>query len=254
MNKYIKHKIQNFADIYSSNLFDQYDVESFFVAARDYSENSTFIREIGDFIAHPKMKTIGTIRDNLVGVAIPSLDRFIDKYKRGSIDITKIPSVELLCDNKTISKELEQIFKIADIDKNINESDDSFRDFMFCTILLLGNFSVKVKTKHNGVTKENIYPLEAHYSNHVTLEINFESNKFKRKGGIISILEVPNVWPACPRVIVPQKEHLNGYIARRFKEGFLAAVEFKHDKSKTPLTQENMVGSTFWPSKTKSIL
>ena len=254
MNKYIKHKIKSFAALYTDNLFDQYDVESFFVAARDYSGDRSFIREIGDFIAHPELKTQGVIQDNLVGKAIRSLDRFLDKYKRENIDITKIPLVELLCDNETIAKEIMQMFELSGLDLKIDVNDDSFRDFVFCTIVLLGNFNIKVDTTYNGKYKERIYSLEAYYSNHVTLELCFESSRFRRKAGSVSLLTVSNVWPGCITVLEPQRKHLDGFIARRFKDGYLAAIEFKNDRGQVLHCKNDLDGSTLLSSKTQSSL
>ncbi|EMQ2877118.1 hypothetical protein V9N52_002402, partial [Vibrio navarrensis] len=78
----VKNSIESFLRKFELREFDQQDVKLFFVDVRDYSEKSSFAREIGDFIAHPDLKTTGQYFSKLKSIRnqLKSMhERFLQK-------------------------------------------------------------------------------------------------------------------------------------------------------------------------------
>ena len=243
MNEYCKHTIERFYDLFVSRQFDQDDIALLFVVARDYFEKGEVVRELGDLIAHPKLKTKGIVLNNIKGKVIPQFNSFLDKYKRGSVDITKLPAIDVLCSNDLLIKQLSKVFKLANIvPYHISREDDNFREFVFCLVFLLSNYKLLL----NG----DVLEMSAIYSHSLELRVSVESYKNSRNFFQIPVLQVHNVWVDCPTIPMPAEHPLKQHIARRFDDGgngFIGAISFDDDQGHKIYKSEEFKRGQCWP-------
>ncbi|CAM4356846.1 hypothetical protein PSOS111911_15110 [Pseudoalteromonas ostreae] len=240
MNQYYKHQIQEFYRSFLERSFDQKDIANFYVMSRDYARKNSVIREIGDFLAHPDKKDRGIVLRSITDV-MPLFEAEVEDYRAGiERSFEERPRFKSL-ESDIIIEDIKLIFDQANIRSgSIDKNDGNFRDFLFCTIFLLSTFAIQYKDQRLN--------LEAIYSHSLTLQVSCESVKFDRNFVLLPILFLPNVWINCPSTIVP-KHHLKRHIARRFKQGFLAAVPYELDK----LHREKLISSSsftkgeIWP-------
>jgi hypothetical protein len=243
MNEYCKHTINRFYDLFVSRQFDQDDIALLFVVARDYFDKGEVVRELGDFIAHPKLKTQGIVFNNIKGKVIPQFDKFLDKYKRGNVDITKLPAIDVLCSDELLIEQLLKIFKLANIaPENISREDDNFREFVFCLVFLLSNYKLLINN--------DALEMSAIYSHSLVLRVSVESSKKSRTFAQIPVLQVHNVWIDCPTIPMPAEHTLTQHIVRRFDDGcqgYVAAISFNDDQGQKIYKSKDFKRGQCWP-------
>ena len=243
MNEYCKHTIKKFYDRFISRQFDQDDLALLFVVSRDYFERGEIVRELGDFIAHPKLKTKGIVINNIKSSIVPQFNRFLDKYKKNNVDITQLHSIDVLCSDEELIDELTKIFNLAGIEATeISREDDNFREFLFCLVFLLSNYKLSI----NGQEVE----MSAIYSRSLSLRILVESSKNSRNFSRLSILQVHNVWADCPTLPTTTEHDLSHHIARRFddgKKGFIGAISFCDDQGSKIYKAKEFESGKCWP-------
>ena len=220
MNEYNKHKIKSFYDSFQKQTFDQDDVALFLMSSRDYSEETSIFREIGDFLAHPNLKNRGIVLQSVKHV-MPKFEKLLkDEYRGKDVSSRKVIFNGLGTDEEII-RNLEQIFTTADVKfEKITSKSSCYRDFIFCTIFLLSSFKLKYK--------ERVLPFKVIYSYNLTLETVCESNEFGNNHMKLPILRLGSVWPTCPSIPSYTEYELQNHIVKRFKQGFLGAISYDH--------------------------
>ncbi len=243
MNEYCKHTIRRFYNLFITRQFDQDDLALLFVVSRDYFEQGEVVRELGDFIAHPQQKTKGIVLNNIKSKIVPQFDKFLDKYKRGAVDITKLPTIDVLCSDDSLIEELTKIFNLANIEPAaISRDNDNFREFVFCLIFLLSNYKLLINGK--------LLKMSAIYSHSLILRVSVESSKKERNFAQVPILQIHNVWVDCPISPMPTEHSLEQHIARRFDDGdkgFLGAISFDDDQGQKIYTSAKFKRGQYWP-------
>ncbi|EGR0111317.1 hypothetical protein ACTNRH_004333 [Vibrio vulnificus] len=137
----VKNSIESFLRKFEQREFDQQDVKLFFVDVRDYSEKSSFAREIGDFIAHPDLKTTGqyfsklkSIRNQLKAMH----ERFLQKGTMPKLNAFYSEEEIFECLNNTICS------LGFEFDLTHERYDVQRKDFIFCLVGILSTASIKV--------------------------------------------------------------------------------------------------------------
>jgi hypothetical protein len=233
MNEYCKHKILQFHKSFIDRSFDQDDVALLVVLTREYTKKRGVLRELGDFLAHPK-KDRGIVLNSVESAAtffeINCLRCFEDPNFPLPVVAGLEPKQELLA-------ELLGVFHLAGLPKSMLEPDDDcFRDFVFCVIFLLSSF----KVKYGG----RLLELTVEYSHSLTLLVAYESPNFPTHLASLPILFLPNVWIQCPTF---SKQLLRKHIARRFEEGALCAIAYEDDLEEKLLSATTFDRGSFWP-------
>lgn len=218
MNAYTKYQIRNFYEKYEGQTFDQDDIALFITASRDDTNRGSIFRELGDFIAHPNLKTHGLSIKNLE----PAF-KYFEENTDNMLD-GKRPTIEIpfsIGFNDEILDELYSIFGMVGIhptSRNIHSP--SFRDFIFCLIFLLGNFKLKLNKK--------TCPLVVTFSGALSLTVFYPSNKYPKYLAEFTLVFLGNVYTrGLPSFY---KKKLDGHIARRLFDGSLAAIPYEFDK------------------------
>ena len=219
MNEYTKYQINNFYEKYENQTFDQDDVALFITASRDDTRHGSIFKELGDFIAHPNLKT--------KGMAVKNLKPAIKYFEDNTDDMLdgKRPTIEVpfsIGFNNEILDELYLVFEMVEIypsSKNIHNT--SFREFIFCLIFLLGNFKLELNKK--------ICPLVVTFSGALSLTVFYPSNKYPKYLAEFTLAFLGNVYTGglLPSIY---KKKLDGHIVRRLFDGSLAAIPYEFDK------------------------
>jgi len=238
MNPYAKHKIARFQHAYLGQIFDQDDVVLFLVLARDYAQKNSVLRELGDFLAHPDAKDRGLTLD--------SVDRLADHFEQNckqyfrDRDFQPPPFKGLGLLTELLS-DLRGMFGQANLAQNaMTTEDDSFRQFVFCIICLLG----ACRVKHRG----RILGLNVEYAHSFSLLIRYESIQFPRHFAVLPLLQLQNVWIDCPSLIGGTKYELKNHIARRFDNKLLAAIAYEDDQPENaPRAVSTFALRKIWP-------
>ncbi|WP_341581389.1 hypothetical protein [Marinobacter metalliresistant] len=245
MNTYCRHKVSQFHESFQRCSFDQDDVALFVVLTRDYAQSGSILRELGDFLAHPKGKDRG--------IVLKSVKEASGDFEHGLVEYFSNrefypPVVKGLGTHKELSDDLHKVFELAGITESEFEIDgDSFRDFVFCIIFLLSSFKLKLGRR--------LFELKVEYAHRLLLYISYESERFPSTFATMPILSLRNVWPAYPYVISDPKYTLENHIVRRFEEGFLGAVAYEDDQTGQSLSAKNFERGKVWPlanSQTKA--
>ena len=247
MNEYCKYKIKSFYEAFLDRTFDQDDVAQFFVISRDYSQKGSIIREVGDFLAHPNIKDRGIVLNSIKEI-MPLFDKEIEDFRNNSVDYWNQPKFKGLGSDNDLINDLNYIFKSAGLnEKKIDRDDNNYRDFLFCSIFLLSTFKVKFKNQE--------LELEAIYSHSLRLQARCESLNYQRHFALLPVLQLPNVWTDCPTVLSAPEHNLKNHIARRFKQGFIAAISYENDsKNKSQVyNSSDFKRGEIWPSPDRAI-
>ena len=237
MNRYCRHKVHQFHESFQSCSFDQDDVALFVVLTRDYAQSGSILRELGDFLAHPKGKDRG--------IVLKSVEEASGEFEKGLVEYFNNrefdpPVVKGLGTHQELSDDLQKIFELAGItEKEFQIDGDPFRDFVFCIIFLLSPFKLK--------SGRNLYDLKVEFAHGLLLYTSYESERFPRTFATMPILSLQNVWPAYPDRISAPKHTLENHIARRFEEGFLGAIAFEDDEAGRSPSAKTFERGRFWP-------
>ena len=247
MNEYCRYKIKSFYESFIDRTFDQDDVAQFFVSSRDYSKRGSIIREIGDFLAHPNIKDRGIVLNSIEEI-MPLFEMEIENYSSSYIDYKNQPIFKGLGSDEELIDDLNHIFAKAGLNaKSIIREDNSYRDLLFCTIFLLSSFKVKFENQE--------LELEVVYSHSLKLQARCESKNYQRHFAVLPILQLLNVWTDCPMVFAAPEHNLRMHIARRFKQGFVAAISYEDDsKCKSRVYDSgDFARGQIWPSADRAI-
>lgn len=240
MNEFCKYNIKKFYQLFQSREFDQNDVAFFISLSRDYSQKGSIFRELGDFLAHPKRKDRGLVI-NSINDYMYEFDAYLTVETQSNEELcNKLPNFRGFDFNiyKEILKCLNQIFTLTQLKPlKIDEEDLAFREFIFCLIFLLSYFKIKL----NG----ELIKLEVAYSGSLKLEAKCESNFFSKSFAIIPILTIRNLYPDSTPYF--HRHLLSNMVARRFEEGFLAAIPIDKDNFNRKLNLNNFINSEVWP-------
>ncbi|MCG3881208.1 hypothetical protein [Psychrobacter sp. Ps3] len=218
MNAYTEYQIKNFYEKYESQTFDQDDVSLFITASRDDTNRGSIFRELGDFIAHPNLKTHGLSIKNLK----PAL-KYFEENTDDMLD-GKRPTIEVpfsIGFNNEILDELYSVFGMVEIYPSSRHiHSPSFREFMFCLIFLLGNFKLELNKK--------TCPLVVTFSGALSLTVLYPSDKYPKYLAEFTLAFLGNVYTGgLPSFY---KKKLDGHIVRRLFDGSLAAIPYEFDK------------------------
>ncbi|MBQ0745563.1 MAG: hypothetical protein KBT82_02220 [Marinobacter sp.] len=237
MNTYCRHKVNQFHESFQNCSFDQDDVALFVVLTRDYAQWGSILRELGDFLAHPKEKDRG--------IALNSVKEASGEFEHGLVEYFsnrefEPPVVKGLGTHQELSGDLHKIFELAGITEKEFEIDgDPFRDFVFCIIFLLSSFKLNLGRR--------LFELKVEYAHRLLLYISYESERFPRTFVTMPILSLHNVWPAYPGGISAPKYTLENHIVRRFDEGFLGAIAYEDDQTGQSLSAKSFERGRVWP-------
>ncbi len=195
-------------------------------------KNSIF-RELGDFLAHPDQKDKGIVISSFQ----PVIDFFENNVERffsdGIVNFEMPKGLGLLED---VQDSLFSEFKLVDLELPImGRNEESFRDFIFCLIFILGSCKLKIKDKK--------YNLCITYGHSLQLNISYESSKKPRNFILMSVLFLGNVWRQGGSY---EKELLN-HIARRFDNGLLGAIPYELDFLNFNSNMSSYKKGVVWP-------
>lgn len=247
MNDYCKYKIKCFYDKYINRTFDQDDVAQFFYHSRDYSNGGSIIREVGDFLAHPKWKDRGIVLNSIKDI-MPLFDKILEGKQLDKVDYFNQPTFKGLGSDNELIIDLNHIFESAGVNaKLISREDNNYRDFIFCIIFLLSTFKIKYNDQE--------LTLQAVYSHSLKLQVICESKNHQRYFAALPILQLSNVWTNCPTTFGAPEYPLEHHIARRFKQGFIAAISYENDNihMKFGFDSNNFKNGQIWPSPERAI-
>lgn len=220
MNEYTQNQIKKFYEKYRNLDFDQDDIALFIATTRDNTEHGSIFRELGDFIAHPNLKTKGMVIKKLTP-AINYFEENTEDMLNGNRPKIKVPFA--IGFNNEILNELHYIFGMVGIDSFSRDiHSTSFREFMFCLIFLISNFKLELNKK--------ICPLVVTFSSGaVSLTVLYPSNKYPTYSVELPLAFLGNVYTGgqMPNFY---KTKLIGHIVRRIFDGSLAAVPYEFDK------------------------
>ena len=237
MNAYCRHKVHQFYESYQNRSFDQDDVALFTVLTRDYSDQRSIMRELGDFLAHPDEKNRGIVLESVKQAAAHFEENCLAYFHDQALEP---PVFKGLGTREELRKELKKIFTASGIlVDNIGIEDEQFRDFIFCIIFLLSSFRLKLGAR--------LFDLSVEYARGLTLYISYESLNVPRCFISMPVLFLGNVWIENTSLLGGSKFALVNHIARRFEEGFLGAIAYEDDRAKKPLHAACFERGKVWP-------
>lgn len=239
-NSYVHHQIRRFGEQFLSRTFDQNDVALFVVLARDYSNQGSIIRELGDFLAHPKEKDRGIVL-KAIDSAAQEFDAYLENEKNSKeLNIKNLPMFSGLGPHSEIIRDLMHVFSSFSVEvKPIEREDKGYREFVFCLIFLLGNFRLKWRNEH--------LVMEVVYGHSLTLQVRVMSGKYHNHYVLLPVLTLLNVWPSYCGGALFESHTLEGYIARRFHEGTLCAIKFSKDLATSTYELSSFERGEIWP-------
>lgn len=224
LNSNANHEVVRFFKLFKSRAFDQRDVSSFIREIRDFLPKKSILREFGDFLAHPQCKDRGAS----VLMAENNIETF-ERMLTGEISedearnrLKDIGGLGALVDS------VQQVLAGAGIEDVIVGFDEpSFRDFVFCLVFLLDSYSMKIKSPL--INSEYSFSMRVQYDSGVALNMMMESASRKHNFISCNLLYLPNVSPERTLGLNQHAIDASGMIARRFKQGFIAAIERDED-------------------------
>jgi hypothetical protein len=236
MSDYVKHTVEKFHKQYIERTFDQDDVSLFLILTRDYAQKGTILRELGDFIAHPKEKDQGIVIKSFLDI-IKDFDENTRKFFQPDRYLISSESRGLGGIND-VQISLSKVFDLfgLKIDKE-NGNDLSLRDFVFCIIFMLSSFKLKIHGKLHDMLVE--------YGHSVSLSINYESQSVEKHFIVLNVLFLPNV--NIESIYSNLRERPINYIARRFDVGILAAIPYENDYGDKIKRSEDFPRGTAYP-------
>lgn len=210
------------------------------MSVRDYSSKGSAFREIGDFIAHPELKDRGIVLKDITSLR-PNFEELLLNERKGiSVDYGALPQFNGIGGCTKIKNELESTFVDAGLPISINETDANFREFVFCTIFLLGQFSMKIDDQKSGFIIE--------YSKDLSLSSRVESSQIPNFFVLFPLLTIRNCWRAYPgTILTPSSTKLSGYVARRFDTGHIAAIPNENEPGGGILKGSDFKVGEVWP-------
>ncbi|WP_157956780.1 hypothetical protein [Salinicola halimionae] len=237
MNSYCRHKAHHFFEIYQNRSFDQDDIALFTVLTRDYSEQGSILRELGDFLAHPDEKDRGLVLKNVKQAASHFENNCLAYFHDEAFEPPLFKGLGTLDE---LSNELKRIFIASGVWVEDIEIDGvHFRDFVFGIIFLLSSFRVKLG--------DRLFNMSVEYAHGLTLYISYESLNFPRRHIRLPVMFLGNVWIENISPFGGSKSILKDHIARRFEEGFLGAVHYDDDPNGELLSAARFERGKIWP-------
>lgn len=239
MNQYSQHMIKRFHHLYITRRFDQDDVALFIISCRDYCAPKGSIREIGDFIAHPKARNRGLALTS-VNAIIPSFEAMLNDEKLGRPE-KRLPVYRGIGTSEDMLADLRTVFRLCGVEAENNSADDpSFREFLFCVIFLLCKFSLRLDSQ--------TLSFDVEYSRDLSLITRYESSDHPRHYAKLRVIRIRDVWLEAPHHFghfTPIT--VTNHIARRFKRGFLCAVPYEADLAGKDFDDGDYEPGTMWP-------
>lgn len=156
MNSYCQYVINDFHSMFNTRKFEQKDVIHFIMTIREYTDEKSILRELGDFIAHIKKKdrgkTISLIERNSI-----KFNTYIDDYfnKKESktlkfeiLDIRQLAiELNILLNDVALKNDIK---KAENINCFIEEINQSFKEFVFCIIMFLSSCKIELYFLHKN--------------------------------------------------------------------------------------------------------
>lgn len=234
MDEHTAHIVRNFNRKLKKRSFDQYDYEHFCASVRDYAPRKSALREIGDFLAHPKLKTKGE-SINSIRSAKSDFDRFLDEYYGREIEKEFI--FEGFGGSRKLLGDISAILTFAGISDAsvIDECSNVGRDIIFCTIFCLGQFAVETPSSRN--------PLEISIVGNTTLclSVILGSDLYPRHRVNLVFLSIQ-----IGRDLVPfATGKARNFIARRLEEGPMCAVSYESDNELDRINFSTLEGGNY---------
>lgn len=233
MNNYASHCLKRFFEAYQYRLFDQDDVALLVLMTRDYTPKGGVFRELGDFLAHPDAKDRGLVLSRIEAFA-EKIEVNPDRAFRADHGDPAWPSFEGLGGLAEISRSLSSLFKLIELDIQVDEESPEFRDFVFCLVFMLSACQLKLGAK--------LHEMKVDYAHGLTLQFRYQCVTDPRYTAILPVLRLHSVWPQHFGFHREGKV-LSGHVARRLADGVLAAIPYEMDK----------VGGTFGGSLYKDV-
>jgi hypothetical protein len=176
-----------------------------------------------------------------INKAMQEFDAFLNKqYQARHHSTEELPVFNQLNFVRNIIDDLEHAFNLClERRVKINESDRSFREFIFCIIFLLGNFKIQYGT--------TLLSLIVRYAQSVTLEARVMSAIYHNHFALLPIITLPNVWRSYFGNWAGDGVILKGYIARRLQEGHLAATPCSKDVGAQRHSVNEFQPRELWP-------
>lgn len=233
MDKNTKHLIKKFYEKYCLRTFDQVDVAFFIVTIRDYTVKNSIFRELGDFIAHPKLKDRGLI----ITTIQPTLDFIDENYVnmlKGVRPNIKVPYGLATLDE--IVNSLIDIFKVISANIEIDRNDISFREFIFCLVFLLGNYKIKLN--------DRIFEFVIYSGQSLKLTVLYNPIINVRHYYELDILFLGNIY------IEPlsfDRRKIENHIVRRTNNGYLVALPYEYDTDEILNLSKNLPRNQYFP-------
>lgn len=233
MDENSKHLIKNFYEKYDKRKFDQIDVAFFIVTIRDYTSKKSIFRELGDFIAHPKLKDRGMV----ISTIQPAVDYIDNNYlnmRKGLLPKIQVPYGLATLDE--IANALSQIFKSINLNVTIKRDDTNFREFIFCIIFIIGNYKIKLNNR--------ICDIVVYSGNSLKLTAFYNPVENERYYYELDILFLGNIYN---NLLSFDKKKIKDHIVRRFYNGFLVAIPYDYDRDEILSGKENLPKNQYFP-------
>ncbi len=234
MDEHTAHIVRIFNRKIKERSFDQYDYEHFCASVRDYAPRKSALREIGDFLAHPKLKTKGE-SINSIRKAKSDFDSFlIEYYGRG---IEKEFIFEGFGGGRKLLEDISAILMVAGLSDAsvIDECSSVGRDIIFCTIFCLGQFALET------VSSKDLLEISIVDNTKLYLSVTLESDLYPRHRVSLGFLSVQ-----IGRDLVPfSRGKARNFIARRLEEGPLCAISYESDNKLERINFSTLEGSDY---------
>lgn len=219
MMSYCAHVVSRFSRHLQERTFDQDDVALFILMTRDYCQKGSALRELGDFLAHPKARDRGLVFSALEASA-KIFEEFLEADRISPYQL--IPKIDFKpLERKSILQDIKTAFKVAGIDVKIEVTEKSFDELISCIILLIQNCAVDI----NG--QRACFDLK--YGHGIYLSAIYVSEKFPAQNALFPLLSVGNI----NKSFLHPAQKIDKYIARRIKDGRLIALPYSVDVEKT---------------------
>ncbi len=75
-NRFIPHRVNALLDAIGSGYFDEHSVRSLITDLRSYAPHASWLREIGDFLAHPDKRDRGLVHSRVLGTSAGLKEHF----------------------------------------------------------------------------------------------------------------------------------------------------------------------------------
>lgn len=213
--EYCAHVISRFSQKVKSRTFDQDDVALFILMERDYCSKGSVLRELGDFLSHPKSRDRG-----LVFSALESSATLFEEFLQAEMidpDIP-VPRIEFRpLDKGALLCNIEEAFRRTCPETKIDISPVAAEELIACVILLIQYCGVEIKGRRAS--------FELKYGHGLYLKALYNSEKLTSYWAEFPLLSVGNI----NRSYTGSAWKIDKYVARRIADGRLVAFPFGQD-------------------------